>query len=337
MVATFARRNKIRLTDGFDDIRLRRARVARVAAETGFLGSDVRPKLSAGDRVAVVATGFAVRARAVRDGMAALVTAGYDVVPAAHLFERDGYLAGTDAQRAGDLNTALRDRSIRAVWFARGGYGTARLLAHVDWDALRASDKLLVGYSDLTALYAPVVSARRVRCLYGPVVSEMGNPAAYHAPSLHALLRGEDWSLPLRAAQIVRAGRARGPLVGGNLTVLVHQLGTPYAAKLAGGILFLEDIGEEAYRLDRLLTQLASSGALREIAGVALGHFGVPRRARAFPPDRKLHEVLFERFAALRVPVVRGIPCGHRPGKRTLPLGAQVRLDTRAGVLELAP
>lgn len=308
-----------------------------MAAETGFAGSDVRPILSAGDRVAVVATGFAVRAPAVRAGMTALRAAGYEVVPGRHLLARDGYLAGTDQQRASDLNAALADRSIRGVWFARGGYGTSRILDEVDWDALRRNPKVLVGYSDLTALFAPVLRESRVACLYGPVVSELGQPAAYHAPSLRALLQGEPWSLPLRASQVVTAGRAHGPLVGGNLTVLAHQLGTPYAPKLAGGILFLEDVGEEAYRLDRLFTQLESSGALRGIAGVALGHFGVPRRARTFPPDRKLDAVLLERFKALRVPIVRGIPCGHRPGKRTLPLGARVRLDTRAGVLALEP
>jgi muramoyltetrapeptide carboxypeptidase len=292
-------------------------------------------RLGAEETIGVVATGFAVRRAAARAGIARLRAAGHRVVEGAHLFDRHGCFAGADRDRARDLNRMLRDPRVRCVWFARGGYGTARILAQVDWDALARDPKLLIGYSDLTALFARPSSEGIAPCVYGPVVAELGDAAAYDARSLARALQGEEHEIRFPAARVIAPGVARGPLLGGNLTVLVHLLGTPWAPRLDGAILLLEDAGEELYRLDRLLAHLTASGALDRVAGVVLGRFVVPKRKRAFPPDRTFAETIADAFGSLGVPVVSHLPFGHVPGKHALPLGVGAELNTRAGRLTI--
>jgi muramoyltetrapeptide carboxypeptidase len=280
-----------------------------------------------------VAPGFAVEPRALDAGLEQLLALGYRPVEGRHLRAQRGYLAGTDDQRADDLNRMLLDPEIDAVWFARGGYGTARLLDRIPWRRLRRHPKLLIGYSDLTALFAPVIQKVGQICLYGPGVCELGDPTAYHGPSLRALLSGRGLELDVPARNVVAHGRCRGRLVGGNLSVFTHLCGTRYFPDLEGAVLFLEDTGEQVYRIDRMLTQLRGSAGLERLRGVLLGSFGAPPRRR-FPPDRRLIDVLRETFDPLGIPVVRGVPCGHMRRSRTLPLGAQVRIDTDAGKIE---
>ena len=302
------------------------------------LAQRARPAraLRRGDTVGVVATGFAVEPARLTAGVARLERMGYRVALGRHVRDRHGYLAGSDDERAEDLAAMLRDDDVRAVWFARGGYGTARILDRVPWRALAARPTILVGYSDLTALFAPAIDRARVLCLYGPVVAELGDPTAWHPGSLRRLLAGRPVAYRIAARDVVVPGRALGRLIGGNLSVLTHLCGTPYAPDCRGAILFLEDTGEPTYRIDRMLTQLAQAGWLARVQGIVIGGLSVPRRKR-FPPDRALDEVLVEAFAPLGVPVIRGIACGHVARKRTLPLGGTAEIDTRAGVLRVRP
>lgn len=261
-----------------------------------------------------------------------------EIVEGPHLRDRDGYFAGSDEARAGDLNLLLRDPSIGAIWLARGGYGASRILDRVDWRAARGRPRILVGYSDATALFA--AGARRGApwsSLYGPVVTEIADPALWHRPTLLALLDGAPIEVPIPRRGVLAEGRARGPLAGGNLTVLTHLLGTPHMPRLRGAVLFLEDVGEETYRLDRSLVHLRQSGALDGVRGVILGAFDPPPTRRTFPPDRPFREVVRETFGDLGIPVVSGLRAGHVPAKRTLPLGGEVRLDTRRGTIRIRP
>jgi len=300
------------------------------------LAAPRRPLLSKGDTVAVVSPGFGVRAADLAAGVKRLDELGFRVVTGDHVLDRDGYLAGSDAARAEDLNRAIARPEVRAVWFARGGYGAARLLDRVRWDRLTRAPKTLIGYSDVTALFAAASLRTACACLYGPVVAELGDARHYHLGSLRAALRGEPSVVRFPRSAVVRSGRVRGPLVGGNLTVLVHLLGTRYAPDPRGAILFLEDVGEPAYRLDRMLTHLRMSGWLRGVAGVVLGSFEAAPR-RSFLRDRPVADLVRETFAPLGVPVVTGLRAGHVPGKHTLAFGCEARLDTRAGTLRTLP
>jgi len=300
------------------------------------LPTERRSLLSKGDTVAVVTPGFGVRRRELRAGVRRLQELGFRVAVGEHVLDREGYLAGPDAARAEDLGWALAHPDARAVWFARGGYGSARLLDRVSWRRLARSPKTLVGYSDLTSLFFAALSRAGCPCLYGPVVAELGDARAYDAVSLRRSLRGEPSVLRFPASRVATPGRARGPLLGGNLSVLIHLLGTPYAPDLRGAILFLEDVGEPAYRLDRMLTHLRMSGRIAEVAGVVLGSFE-PTRRRSFLRDRPIADLVEESFGPLGVPVVTGLKLGHTAGKLTLPLGGEARVDTASGTLEVAP
>jgi muramoyltetrapeptide carboxypeptidase len=285
--------------------------------------------LARGDTVGVVATGFAVRTQPLEAGLARLRRMGYRVREGRFLRARNGYLAGTDRERAADLAEMLNDSAVRAVWFARGGYGTARLLDRVPWQRLRRDPKLLIGYSDLTALFNAALERAGTICLYGPGVGEMGRSEMFHGPSLRRGLAGQPITLRVTKRDVIVPGTAAGRLIGGNLTVLSHLCGTRFAPKPRGAVLFIEETGEQTYRIDRMLNQLRQAGLLRGLAGVLLGAIDAPPRRR-FPPDRDLDAVLREHLEPLNVPVVRGLPAGHIPGKWTLPLGETAHIDTVA-------
>lgn len=293
--------------------------------------------MSRGDRVGVVATGFAARPEAVDAGVAWLLRRGLVPVLGPHLRAVDGYLAGDDAARAGDLDAAIADPRIAAVWFARGGYGTARILDRFDLDSAVRRPKLLIGYSDLTALFGAVLARCRTVCLHAPVVAELGDRSQFHARSLNEALAGHRVQRRVVRRDVLRAGAARGRLMGGNLTVLSHLLGTRHMPDLRGAVLFLEETGEEAYCVDRLLQHLRMSGALAGVRAVLLGAFHVPPTSRSFPGDRDLDTVLRDHLLPLKVPVARGVPSGHGPGKWTLPLGGTATLDTAAGLMTFDP
>ncbi len=293
--------------------------------------------LARGDTVGVVATAFAVRPALLEAGVRRLREMGFRVLLGDHVRDCHGYLAGDDAARAEDLRAMLLHPEVKAIWFARGGYGTARILEQVPWRRLKRHPKLLVGYSDLTALFSAVVQRTGQLCLHGPVVAELGQPDAYHAPSLRRMLAGQPTTLRVRKGQVLAGGKARGRLTGGNLTVLSHLQGTRFAPDFRDSVLFLEDVGEEAYRVDRALTHLKMAGAFRDLAAVLLGDFATPRSRRLFPPDRSVRELLAETFVPLGVPVIGGIRAGHVRGKWTLPLGGTARVDTAAGEVRLTP
>jgi len=311
---------------------------ARRCDVTGPRRSRQRPAplLARGDVVGVVAPGFALRPGTLEAGLEALERMGYRPRVGSHVTGRDGYFAGTDDERLADLVEMMTDRDVRAIWFARGGYGTARLLDALRRRRLPREPKPLIGYSDLTALFSSVLHRKGQICLYGPVVAELGDKDAFDVRSLRSLLAGEDVTIRFSRARVVRAGTASGPLVGGNLTVLSHLLGTRYFPRLDGAVLALEDVGEETYRLDRMLQHLRMSGRLDRLAGVCIGSLDPPDPTRPDRRDRPLSDVVGEVFHPLRVPVVQGLPFGHVPRKRTLPLGGQAVLDTTAGHLAVS-
>lgn len=272
-----------------------------------------------------------------RDGLR-ILSARYRLV---HAFEPPfspgdelPYLAGGDAARCAALQQALEDERVDAVFCARGGYGAMRLLQRLDPRALSARRVPLVGFSDVTALHA-WASRAGIPSVHGPVVTQLPRLPEVEVLHLFELLEGK--RLPeLRGLTPLRPGRARGPLRGGNLTLLSHLLGTPYFPDLTGAILLLEDVGEAPYRLDRMLTQLRLAGALSGVAGILLGEFtDCDERAGGSSPLLSAARVLEERLGELEVPVLAGAPVGHGRHNEALPLEYVAELDAEHGTLRV--
>ena len=274
---------------------------------------------------------------------------GFKVKPGAHLYDRDGYLAGSDAARAADLNAMFADDGVDAIWCVRGGYGASRILPALDYALMQRKPKALIGYSDITALHVAIHRHAGLVTFHGPVAFRAFTP--YSLGELKRVLwtgetpvrlggpppfeRAEgrvDWEN--RVATLV-PGTARGRLLGGNLCLMSHLCGTPYFPDLRGAILFLEDVEEAYYRIDRMLTQLWLSGALAGVAGVAFGKFTNCNSSPFFLQNRPLDDILAERCLALGVPAVSGIMVGHIEDQTTLPVGCLAELDADAGTLTL--
>lgn len=243
---------------------------------------------------------------------------------------RRAYLAGDDARRLEEWREAVADPDSRAIFVARGGYGAMRILPGIDPAPLLVRPKLLVGFSDDTVIHA-VLNRAGLASVHGPVVTQLGRVPEDALVHLEALLSGTApragaWEVPapgagLVAARSIRAGRATGPLLGGTLAMLAHLQGTPFAPRLDGAILFLEDVGERPYRIDRYLTHLRLSGALDRLAGVAVGQLTGCDEGGVLAAD-----VVRELVLALGVPAVEGLPAGHEDANFALPLGATATL-----------
>jgi len=253
---------------------------------------------------------------------------GWEPVVGDHAEDRQFYFAGADADRLADLNAALRDDTIDAVWCLRGGYGAMRLLDGVDYDALKRRPKPIIGYSDITALHCAVAVRANLATIHGP--TGRSKLTSYAERSLRAATtrQGEPCGVASGAKTLV-GGCARGRLVGGNLALISALHGTPYQAQYEGAILVLEDVNEAPYRIERMLLQLRLSGALQQCAGIAYGSFtntGETKDAK-LGGDRSVEDVLREAAVVAGLPAVCGIPMGHINDQWSLPLGAVAELD----------
>ncbi len=258
---------------------------------------------------------------------------------APNVYARHGYLAGTDALRAADLNAAFADPEVRGVICTRGGYGAQRVVDAIDMAAVRRDPKVVAGFSDITALQLALWRGARLAGVHGPGAAwrDERTPLA-SAESLHAALTTTE-PVTVRAVETeetfgVRVpGRAVGRLLGGNLCLVVASLGTPDMPDLTGAVLLLDDVQEPPYKIDRMLTQLRRAGALDGLAGVAVGQFS----DCADGWQVGVADVLTERLGDLGVPVLGGLPIGHGPGQLSVPVGTRATLDADTGTLTVAP
>ena len=287
------------------------------------------PLLSAGARVALVAPAGPLRGPEELDASIANARSlGWDPIPAANVLARHGYLGGTDAERLQDLNAALADDQVDAIWCVRGGYGAMRILPHVDWAALARRPRSLLGFSDVTALHAAASTRCGLVTYHAPTAR--GTLTEFSRTSLvRAVVEGRDCCGLADGARTVRGGRAHGRLVGGNLALLAALAGTPFAPDYGGALLVLEDVGEPAYRIDRMLTQLRLSGALSQIVGLVVGHFTDAAPGHELSPQ-SLDQLIAEAADVAGVPAIVGAPLGHIDDQWTIPLGATGRLDAEA-------
>ena len=290
------------------------------------------PPLGPGARVALVAPAGPVSAEDVVRAESAVRSFGWEPVVGEHALAHRDYFAGSDAERLGDLNAALRDGRVDAVWCLRGGYGAMRILGGVDYAALARRPRALVGYSDVTALH--LACAARVPGLvtfHGPNARAPLPPFA-RASLARALGGGRaDPCGAAPGARALRPGRAAGRLAGGNLALLAALVGTPYAPRSAGAVVVLEDVNEPVYRVDRMLRQLLLSGALDGCRALAFGQCTRCPEPCEDDGRRTLAAVVAEAAEALGVPAVIGLPVGHVDEQWTLPLGAACELVAEEG------
>lgn len=290
------------------------------------------PLLSAGAHVALVAPAGPLREDVELDkAKANVIRFGWEPVVMTNARARDGYLAGSDEQRARDINNAIADRDIHALWCVRGGYGAMRILDAIDYEGMRRTPKALIGYSDVTALHAAFGVKSNLVTFHGPTARQTIPPFAFESLR-NAVALGQDPCGEMPKARTLRGGRAKGRLVGGNLALLTAIAGSPYSPDYAGAILVIEDVNEAHYRIDRMLTTLHLSGALSGLAGLVIGRFtDIPKE---FGDDEwSLERVLADAASRAGVPCVTDAPFGHIDDQWTLPLGAIAELDADARTL----
>jgi muramoyltetrapeptide carboxypeptidase len=283
------------------------------------------PALQPRDRVAVIAPASAFDRASFEAGLA-VIRARYRAEYGPGVFERHRYLAGDDARRLSELTAALADPDIRAVFCARGGYGAMRLLARLATAGPPDPPKLLVGFSDITALHLWLQAHGRIS-VHGPVLTQLGRLPPGTQERLFGLLESTSPAPALSGTLTCVGGVAEGPLLGGNLSVVTRLLGTPFMPALDGAILLLEDQGERPYRLDRMWTHLQLAGVFERVRAIVLGSFtGCEERDAPYSSA----EVLRELALATGLPCAAGFPIGHGEVNEPVPLGVRVRLDADA-------
>ncbi|HUP45585.1 MAG TPA: LD-carboxypeptidase [Thermoanaerobaculia bacterium] len=269
---------------------------------------------------------------------------GFEVRTGRHVYDRHGYFAGTDRDRAADVTRMFADREIDGIFAYTGGWGTPRILPLLDYDLIARNPKVLIGFSDITALLNAIHQRTGLVTFHGPFAGSTLNP--YSVDHFRRVVMDDEPAglleppdkrpneLVDRVNRILRLapGKATGRLAGGNLTLLAATMGTPYEIDTTGAILFLEDVDEAVYRIDRMLTQLALAGKFDRAAGVVFGRCSNCDSSRsAF----SLEDILRDRFGSLPIPAISGLSFGHIENKLTLPIGVQATLDADAGTLSI--
>ena len=303
-------------------------------------GPILRPKrLKSGDTIGLIAPGSnAWEDEEIEYAMDVLRSFGFKVKPGKHLFDRKGYLAGEDKNRAADVNQMFADKSIDGVYCLRGGYGSPRILPYLDFPMIKENPKALIGYSDITALLNAIYAKTGLITFHGPMPREnftpytvlsfkevlfegrsnieLATPPAFEVQEGHA---EKDNRLTT-----VTPGKASGRLIGGNLSLMVKLIGTPYEPDYNNKILFLEDIDEAPYRVDGMLTHLLVAGRLKKLAGIV---FGKCTDCNASGPSLSLEQVINDRLGQLNIPVLKGLMIGHIEDLATIPVGAMATLN----------
>ena len=310
----------------------------------------IKPKrLVPGDTVVLVspasATFNSVDLQIAKESLEAL---GFKVKAGEHMLERHGYLAGEDKARADDINKAFADRSVAAVHAIRGGWGSARVLPYLDYDVIRRNPKVVLGYSDITALHMAINGKTGLTTFHGPI--GLGRWDAWSVDYYkRVLMNGERVTFSPKQGlsdrnsltqtefrvQTITPGKARGRLLGGNLSILAAVMGSPYVPDFQDAILFCEDVGEDYYRIDRMVTTLKLAGVLGKIKGFVFGGCSECGPGNGNFGALTLEEILNDHIKPLGVPAWQGAMIGHAQPQWTLPEGTQVEIDATAGTITM--
>jgi muramoyltetrapeptide carboxypeptidase len=293
-------------------------------------------KLNKGDTIGLIAPGSYITQSQLDESIKNFEDLGYEVKFSKNILSKHGYLAGFDTERAEDIHSLFLDTEVDAIVAVRGGYGCARLLPILNYELIKANPKILIGYSDITSLLYGIYEKTSLVCFHGPVgTSTFNDYSVNHFDNILVDPKPtyEMRNLPEDEDQlfVINDGVAEGELVGGNLSIVVSMIGTEYDIDSKGKIIFLEEIGEEPYRIDRMLTQMRQSGKFEGCKGLALGVFErceARERDPEFPRSLTLKQVLQDRLGDLGIPVIYGLSFGHITNKFTLPFGIKAKLDT---------
>lgn len=298
------------------------------------------PRLKIGDTIGLIAPGSYISQEELKESISNLEKLGFKVIYRERILSKTGYFAGSDESRAEEVNSMFEDKKVNGIICARGGYGCARILPMLDFSIIKKNPKVLVGYSDITALLNGIYASTGLITFHGIVGISSFNDFSVNyfndvlvKPKEKLVLISEkgDEQKNNEGLTTIASGKAVGELAGGNLSVLNSLIGTRYDFDGEGKIIFLEEIGEEPYRIDRMLTQLIQSGKFDKAAGIAMGVFkncGPKEEEPAFSSSYSLMEVLFDRLSNLKIPVIYGMSFGHIENKFTLPVGIKAELDT---------
>ena len=282
------------------------------------------PRLKEGDRIGIIAPAGPVLRDEIQPGLDFLKSLGFEPVCSPHLYDQKGYLAGEDKARVKDLHAMFRDRKIKAILCARGGYGTHRILQKLDFGLFSRNPKIFVGYSDITALLFALFKKSGLITLHGPVLRDLLKGDGRNAALLLKLMTSGEWTtVNFPSGTAIKEGRAEGVVLGGNLSLICHLIGTPFLPSFKGKLLFIEEKGEPLYRIDRMLTHLLLSGELEKCAGFMVGTL------EGCGDPASVMELVRERCSRLNMPIVSGLPVGHGEQNVPLPIGVKAVLDTK--------
>lgn len=261
-------------------------------------------------------------------GIQLLKDRGYQVHVPDEVFHQAGFLAGTDDMRARQINQMFADPKIHAIWCARGGYGSLRILPLIDYSTICAHPKPFVGSSDITALLMALGERCGMPVFHGPmIISFADSDEETRHTAFDIFHEAGGWTVATESGKVIHPGRATGVVVGGNLTTLSHLIGTRFEPEFSGRLLFIEDIGEAPYRIDRMLTQMKLAGKFSGMNGLMLGNFS------GCGDQEEISAIVENIFYDQEIPILAGLPAGHGPRSIMMPMGVEAALDTKTGRL----
>lgn len=303
-------------------------------------------RLHRGDKVGLIAPGCFISESDLQDSVRNLDALGLQVMRGKCLTSKHGYFSGTDKARAADVNYFFSDKEIKGIFCARGGYGTVRILQHLDYELIRKNPKAVCGYSDITALHQALFAGSGLVSFHGPVGISTFNDFSIARFKELLFVSSKDLTEQLKSGrdnetqpfEIIRSGTVQGKLAGGNLSVLTSLIGTSFEMDYKGCLLYIEDADEEPYRIDRMLTQMKMAKKFAGVAGIMLGGFKncIPNeKSSGIANSFSLSEIFHDIFFDLGIPVLSGAPFGHIKNKLTLPFGIRAEMNTEKTELRL--
>lgn len=288
----------------------------------------IPPKLEPGDTVGIAAPGSPFSLKELKKGVSVIESMGFLTYCPERIFNKNGYLAGSDETRAAVLNELFADSRIKAVVCARGGFGSIRILSLLDIEIIRNNPKIFAGFSDVTALLSLLYEKCRLVTLHGPMITTLPGASKQTRMAMYsALTNRSGFEIKLKKGVNLKSGIATGALLGGNLATLCHLAGTPFLPRYRGHILFLEERGEPLYRIDRMFTQMRLAGCFDGISGLLLGSF------TGCGPAKEIYKIVSGVFDGMDIPVLAGFDGGHGKENITIPFGVKTTLDAGLKVI----